>query len=153
MSTMGFQPFDMNGVHVVHVPGHVATTAATFVKGDAVYLTSGHVAIAASNGVVFGVAAGNDQAGDGTYGVDIPIYVADPSSVWIGSVNSASVIGTVGEDYGLIYTSGSMSIDQADTTTCVVRVIGLHPADDAKALGRVLFCWRTGYLQGDGAVA
>jgi len=149
MATMGFQPYDMNGVHVVHVPGHVATTAATFVKGDVVYLASGHVTITASNGIHFGVAAGDDQPGDGTYGTLIPIYVADPSSVWIGTVNSASTHADVGEDYGLDYTTGSMSIDQADTTTCVVRVIGLHPADGAKALGRVLFCWRTKYLQGD----
>ena len=144
MATMGFQPFDMNGVHVVHLPAHATPT---FKKGDAVYITSGTVQTANNDQEVFGVAAA-----DGVASASTPVYVADPSSVWVGSLDTTSVATCAGAKYGLnIGTPGSMSIDYADTTTTSVRVIDLHPADGAKALGRLLFCWRTKAIQNDGA--
>lgn len=135
MATMGFQPYDMNGVHVVHLPA--LASSGTFVKGDVVYLNSGLVTITASNGIHFGVAAADNDVASAT----VPVYLIDPASVWVGTVSGTSAASTVGANYGLTYTKGSMCIDQTDTTTTVVRVVGLHPADGAKALGRVLFCW------------
>lgn len=144
MATMGFQPYDMNGVHVVHLPA--LASSGTFVKGDVVYLNSGLVTITASNGMHFGVAAADNDVASAT----VPVYLVDPASVWVGTVSGTSAASTVGENYGITYTKGSMCIDQTDTITTVVRVVGLHPADGGKALGRVLFCWCSGkYLQGD----
>lgn len=147
MATMGFQPYDATGVRVVHLPS-VAT--ATIKKGDAVYLNSGVVTVASSGTTVcsvFGVAAADST----TTSFSFPVYVADPTTVWVGTVDGTSAATTVGENYGLNITSGSMSIGQTLTTNTLVRVIDVHPADGYKALGRVLFCWKATAIQGDGA--
>jgi len=146
MATMGFQPYDTAGVRTVHLPSY---TTGNFAKGDAVYLNAGVVTKAASGTTVcsiFGVAAGNALT-SGT----VPVYVADPTTVWVGTVDGTSVEGTVGENYGLNITSGDMSIAQLLVTNTLVRIIDVHPADGYKALGRVLFCWKATAIQGDGA--
>jgi hypothetical protein len=137
---MGFQPYDMIGVHVVHLP---SGTTGTFDKGDAVFLSSGVVTVAASTTTdIYGVAAG-PAITSGT----VPVYVADPSSVWVGQVDGTSVVTNLGTSYGITGATGSMAIELLDTTTTVVRVIGIHPKDGYKALGRVLFCWMNAAIQ------
>ncbi len=148
MSTMGFAPYDGTGVRTVHLPSLAST--GTFVAGDAVYLNSGLVTVAASGtaaGSIFGVAAADNDVASAV----IPVYVADPTTVWVGELDTTTANGYVGENYGLNITSGSMSVDLGQTTTTLVRIIDLHPADGAKALGRVLFCWKSAAIQGNGA--
>ena len=148
MATMGFVPLDGNGVRLVYLPSVAGAT--NFDAGDAVYLNSGVVTRVAdgttANGV-FGVAAADSQAAS----FSCPVYVADPHSVWVGTVDGASVEGTVGNNYGLIVTSGSMAVGQSLTTNTLVRIIDVHPADGYKALGRVLFCWKSSAIQGNAA--
>jgi len=146
MATMGFQPIDANGVRTVHLPSLAST--GTFVKGDAVYLNAGLVTKAASGTAVdsiFGVAAADNTVASAV----VPVYVADPSSVWIGSADAATLDAYVGENYGLNITSGSMSVGISLTTNTLVRIIDLFPADGPKALGRVLFCWKSTAIQGN----
>lgn len=147
MATMGFAPYDTTGVRTVHLPS-VAT--ATIVKGDAVKLSSGIVTVASSGTAVdsiFGVAAANST----TTSFSFPVYVADPTTVWVGQVDGTSVVTDPGTNYGLIITSGSMAVGQSLTTNTLVRVIDVHPADGYKALGRVLFCFKSTAIQGNGA--
>lgn len=146
MATKGFQPAYVDGAKTVHVPEGATQT---FKAGDLVYMTSGAVKIVTSDQTVFGAAAENAS---GTTGTSIAVYPADPATVWTAQVDTTSAASQVGGKYGLnIGTAGSMSIDIADTTTTSVRVIDIHPHDGAKALGRVLFYWRTKALQSDGA--
>lgn len=143
-TTMGFQPYDMNGVHVVHI-----LNAATplFHKGDPVTLTAGLVGLTTSDQSVFGVAAA-DHSAVTTASTDlIPVYVADPSSLWIGTVATTSVAANLGLAYGLTLSAGNSSIDLTDTTTTSVRIIDFHPGDGPKTLGRVLFMWKQEVLQ------
>jgi len=146
-TTMGFQPYDTGGVITRYLP---AGTNATFHKGDAVTVTTGLVVICTDDQSVFGVAAA-DHAATGVALQMTPVYLADPSVIWVGEVDGTSIVTDVGTSYGLNLTSQQMSIDQDDTTTTSVRVIDIHPVDGYKALGRVLFCWRTKAIQGDGA--
>jgi hypothetical protein len=139
---MGFQPYDMNGVHVVHLP---SGTTGTFTKGDAVFLSSGVVTVAATTTTdIYGVAAA-PAITSGT----VPVYVADPSSVWVGEVDGVSVVTNLGTAYGIVGATGSMAIELLDTTTTIVRVIAIHPADGYKTKGRVLFCWMSSSIQGN----
>ena len=148
MATMGFAPYDSSGVRVVHLPSVAGAT--NFDKGDAVYLNSGVVTKIASGTTVcsvFGVAAADSAAAT----FSCPVYVADPTTVWVGEYDGTTAATVPGENFGLNITSGSMSIGSALTTNTLVRVIDVHPADGYKALGRVLFCWKATAIQGDGA--
>lgn len=146
MATLGFAPYNCDKATIVHVPEGATQT---FKAGDLVYMTSGTVKIATSDQTVFGAAVCDAS---GTTSTSIPVYVADPSTVWTAQVDTTSAASQIGAKYGLnIGTAGSMSIDIADTTTTSVRVIDIHPHDGAKALGRVLFLWRTKALMNDGA--
>ena len=107
----------------------------SFVANDLVKITAGTVAIA-TDGAISGVAqkaATNVTTGN----VTIPVQVITPDSVWIAAADTTTVSTQVGEDYGLNYTAGSMSVDIGDTQTTQVRMEKLDSRDGAKALGRV----------------
>jgi hypothetical protein len=147
MTTMGFAPYDGQNVRTVHLPALAST--GTFVAGDAVYLNAGLVTVAASGtviGSIFGVAAADNDVASAV----IPVYVADTTSLWVGECDTTTANSQVGENYGLNITTGEMSIDVAQTTTTLVRIIDLHPADGVKAKGRMLFNWKATALQGNG---
>jgi len=148
MSTMGFQPLDTIGVVTRHLPSLAST--GNFVKGDAIYLNSGLVTKAASGSVVcsiFGVAAADNAVASAV----VPIYLADPKTVWVGEFDDTTSNAYVGQNYGLNITSGSMSVDLGETTNTLVRIVDLDPRDGVKSLGRVLFCWKSTAIQGNGA--
>jgi len=139
-TTMGFQPYDTSGVRVVHRP---AAATPLFHKGDPVHLTAGLCGLATDDQSIYGVAA----ADHATAGDQVPIYLADPSALWVGTVGTVSVAANLGVAYGITIDAGNGSIDLTDAVTTAVRIIDFHPADGAKTLGRVLFCFKNAVLQ------
>ena len=143
MSTMGFELAHPDAAtNIRHIP-EAATQS--FKAGDVVYLVSGLVTVAAADSSIYGVAL--KDATTATTGV-IPVVVIDDTQDWISTVGTTSAVTNKGVAYGLtISTKGSMCVDLTDTTTTSVRVVDLHPADGAKALGRVIVRFLNAVLQ------
>lgn len=127
MSTMGCQWAGIGGnPNVVEAP---EADSQTFVANDLVKITAGTVAIA-TDGSISGVAqkaATNVTTGNAT----IPVQIITPDSVWIMEADAATATTYVGENYGLNYTAGSMSVDIGDTTTTQVRIEKIDSRDGA----------------------
>jgi len=103
------------------------------VAHDLVSLDGGSVTIA-SDGDIFGVAL---KAIGSSTAVNIPVQVITQDGIWIAQADTTTAATYVGEDYGLNYTSGSMSVDIGDTTTTQVRIEQLDSRDGAKSGVRV----------------
>ena len=143
MATMGFELAHPDANTNIR---HLSEAASqSFKSGDVVKLVSGLVTIASVDSSIYGVAL--KDATTATTGV-IPVVVIDADQDWISTVGTTSAATNKGIAYGLtISTAGSMCVDLTDTTTTSVRVIDLHPADGAKALGRVIVRFKNAVLQ------
>jgi len=127
MATMGFQ---WSGIGAApNVVEAKEADSQSFVVNDLVYLNAGAVTIA-TDAAISGVAlkaATNVTTGNAT----IPVQIITPDSVWIAQADAATSVDYVGEDYGLNYTAGSMSVDIGDTSTTQVRIEKIDSRDGA----------------------
>jgi len=132
MATMGFE---WSGIGTSYVKDYPSDGGDDVAANDLCTLnTSGQIGSVAADGTTFGVAL---KAIGGTANVEIPVQVITPDSVWICEVDGTSAQTIVGEDFGLVYTTGSQCVDLDDTTTTQVRIEQMDTRDGAAATGRV----------------
>jgi len=134
--TMGSSPFNP----VLEFPEKAGPE--TFVAGDLVEYTSGYLCIQTVSGaddVVCGIA----QVGaSGTVNTMIPVEVFDQSTHIIANLkNGGADYVLLATDLGAVYgprrdAAGIWSLDKAETTGPLFRVLGVHPdyaVDDTNA--------------------
>ena len=126
MSTMGFEYY--SGPN--NIVSALEANSQTFVAGDLLYLNSGAATIATTSQEtqIFGVALKN-ATNVTTGNAAIPILVICPETLFVAQADTTTAVTQVGEDYGLNYTSGSMSVDIGDTTSTSVRIEALDSRD------------------------
>lgn len=131
MATMGFQ---WSGIGTSFAKDYPSDGGNDFAVNDLVGLdTSGRVTIATDSNI-FGVA--QKAAGTST-STQIPVQVITADSIWIAQADTTVAQTEVGEDFGLNYTTGSMSVDLGDTTTTKVRIEKLDTRDNGASPYRV----------------
>jgi len=129
---MGFEYYS-GPVNIVHA---LEANSQTFVVGDLLYLNSGAATLVTTSQEtqIFGIAlkrATNVTTGN----ADIPILTISPEGLYVAQSDTTTAVAHVGEDYGLNYTSGSMSVDIGDTTSTSVRIEMLDSRDAVGASG------------------
>lgn len=136
----GFAPaYTLSGGPPAIVWLPVATTQ-TLAKGDAVTFSSGQITIAtSSSGTIAGVMSAPSVLA--TANTNVPVYVADSNTVFVGQCSGDSAIALIGTSVDIEGTTGIMEVNENATTEKVARVVGLHPSDDIGTNGRVYFTW------------
>jgi len=145
MATMGIQYYS----GPIEVVAPLEANSQTFVAGDLVYLNSGAVTLATTSQEtqLFGVAlkAGTNVT---TGNANIPVCVIAPETLFIAQLDTTTAVAYAGEDYGLNYTSGSMSVDLGDTSSTSVRIEKLDTRDAVGTSGgRVVIRFQPATMQ------
>ena len=143
----GFQLKTGLNADVRYVSEHA--TAGSFVAGDIVDLNGGKVRIASSDQAIYGVAA---APATGTVDTQIPVYVVDPSQLWVAYADGTVTEAThTGNDYGLNIAAGSCTVDLGDATTTTVSIIDIDERDAYATTARVIVRFKNAILQSQGA--
>jgi hypothetical protein len=133
MATMGFRPYPgPDPRKIIWLP----ESAAEFVVGDLVIISSGNVACATDDLEVFGIALSNhDISGD-----MVPVYTITPGDRFIAEATATTTEAMKGNAYALTMTTGSMGVDTSSTTTPSFYIDELDPRDGPTtgAGGRVI---------------
>lgn len=130
----------VGGVNNPEILKMEAAGSQTIAVGDAVILSSGYVAIAASNsGLIHGVAA--SPVTSSTQGDEILVIPATPWNVFEGQCSGTYAVTVRGTAVDIEGTTGIMEINEDATTEKVAQVIGElgDPNNSVGANTRVLF--------------
>lgn len=107
--------------------------SATFAKNDLVALTSGQIDIAGADPTkILGIAL---KAKTGTTDSLIPVYVIRPGDVFVMKSSSTTAQSNEGVSYGIVTSTGALTVDVSDTTNTRVNVINLDPRDTVGTSG------------------
>lgn len=145
MATMGFEYYS----GPVNIVSALEANSQSFVVGDLLYLNSGAATLATTSQEtqLFGIAlkkATNVTTGNAS----IPILVICPETLFVAQLDDATAVAYVGEDYGINYTSGSMSVDLSDTSSTSVRIEMLDSRDAVGTSGgRVIVRFQPATMQ------
>lgn len=102
----------------------------SFKKGQPVYLEAGLLTECASNSVeVLGIV---DADASGTTNTWLPVIVAAPDTVFVGSTTSAGSDATlaithIGKHYALYESSNAVYVDLGNTDNDCIKPIAVHP--------------------------
>lgn len=104
-------------------------SSAAFAKNDLVYLddSTGQIDVCGADpALILGVAL---QTASGTAGTSIPVLVIRPGDLFIMRCSTTTAQAYVGDRYGIVTTTGALTVDVTDATNERVCVMGLDERD------------------------
>ena len=118
---------------VVGVQEGTSITALDWYKGDLVkFAGDGKIDAVATTGAISGIAGASCTGVDNT---KFDLFLIDPAAIYLMRMEDGklSALAYVGNKYGLNFTLGLQRIDQNDTSTVDVYLVGIYDADKGVA--------------------
>lgn len=119
-----------SGVHsqVVEMEQSTGAVAGTWYDGDLILTSGGLVSGVMTTGVINGIALADSTTVD--YAA-LNVALIDPGEIYVMRMEDGkySTRAYVGNKYGLNNTAGQQRINQDETSSVDVYIVGIHPSD------------------------
>lgn len=114
---------------VVEAQEGTSISANAWYGGDLVkFAGDGKVDAVATTGAISGIAGATCTGTDNTR---FDLFLIDPAAIYVMRMENGkySALAYVGSKFGLNFTLGLQRIDQNDTSTVDIYIVGIHPSD------------------------